>query len=124
MKIRLRGNSIRYRLDTKDVELLKENDKVEEHTWIGAHNLHFCVRSRGGIILPAIKLDGTGVHLSLPTVIVEKWVETDEVGIEFDITNPDGSILKILVEKDFKCLTERDEDDSAAFENPNAGKAC
>ncbi|GEP94075.1 DUF7009 family protein [Chitinophaga cymbidii] len=124
MKIRIRGNSIRYRLDKKDIDVLNEHGKVEEHTWIGAHNLHFCIRSRGNIVQPAIKLEGSGVHLSVPSPVIEKWAGTEEVGFDFDILNPDGSALKILVEKDFKCLTVRDEDDSAAFENPNAGKTC
>lgn len=123
MKIRIRGNSIRYRLDKNDIEKLKETDKVEEHTWIGAHNLHFCIRSRN-MVIPAIKLEGSGVHLSVPALLVEKWISTEETGFSFDIVNPDGSVLKLLIEKDFKCLTVREEDDSAAFENPEAGKAC
>lgn len=124
MKIRIRGNSIRYRLDKNDIDVLKETDRLEEHTWIGAHTLHFCIRSRNNIVQPAIKLEGSGIHLSVPSPVIEKWIGSDETGFNFDIINPDGSALKILVEKDFKCLTVRDEDDSAAFENPNAGKNC
>ncbi|HEY8916022.1 MAG TPA: hypothetical protein VIM87_06265, partial [Chitinophaga sp.] len=64
------------------------------------------------------------VHLSLPLAQVQQWIKTEQVGIEQEIANPDGSILKIVVEKDFKCLTTRDEDDSQAFDNPLAAHNC
>ncbi|RPD41382.1 DUF7009 family protein [Chitinophaga barathri] len=124
MKIRIRGNSIRYRLDQADVARIRETGKVEEHTWIGAHALHFCIRSRENLFAPAVKLEGWGVHLGIPAPYFSQMLDTDETSLDFSLKNPDGSELKILVEKDFKCLTVRDEDDSQAFENPNAGKTC
>ncbi|SFD25214.1 hypothetical protein SAMN05518672_1011277 [Chitinophaga sp. CF118] len=120
MKIRIRGNSIRYRLDKQDIQLLREQQKVEETTTIGAGTLHFCIKSKNSG--PAIKLEQSGVHLSLPAEQVKNWVETEEVGFSLELPNSDGSVLQILVEKDFKCLTERDEDESMAFDNPT--KSC
>lgn len=117
MKIILSGNHIRYRLDAEDIIRLKENEKVEEHTWIGANNLHFCLRSRSNISLPAIKLEGTGVHLSIPTPMLENLTETDENGFDFEVSNPDGSMLKIQVEKN---QTLSAEVDRSAFDKPNA----
>src|SRR5687768_1599631 len=124
MKIRIRGNSIRYRLDQADVARILETGKAEEHTWIGAHALHFCIRSRDNISAPAIKLEGFGVHLGIPAAFFNRKLESDETGFDFSMKNPDGSELKILVEKDFKCLAVREEDDSQAFDNPNAGQNC
>jgi len=40
MKIRIRGNSIRYRLDKADIATLQEQQQVEEVTTIGAGTLH------------------------------------------------------------------------------------
>lgn len=123
MKIRIRGNSIRYRLDQADVARLQETGKTEEHTHIGAGTLHFCIRSRD-TGAPAIKLESNSVHLGIPAAWLSRMFEPAEVGFDHQFENPDGSVLKILVEKDFKCLTVRDEDDSHAFENPDAGKNC
>jgi len=123
MKIRIKGNSIRYRLDKVDIELLQELNKVEDMTHIGDHVLHFCIRARE-IPEPAIRMENNGVHLSVPLSQITQWITTDQVGFNQDFPNPDGTILKILVEKDFKCLTERDEDDSQAFDNPQAGESC
>lgn len=121
MKIRIRGNSIRYRLDKTDVQALKEGGKVEEQTQIGAQHLHFCIRIREKT---AIKLEGASIHMSIPETQAREWIGTELVGLQFDIQNPDNSILKILIEKDFKCLTEREEDDSSAFENPLSAHNC
>jgi len=121
MKIRIRGNSIRYRLDKADIQALKENGKVEEETHIGAHSLHFCIRTGDK---QRVKLEGSGVHMTIPAEQAQTWTDTDQVGFEFEQQNPDNSVLKILVEKDFKCLTEREEDDSNAFENPLSKHEC
>jgi hypothetical protein len=120
MKIRIRGNNIRYRLDKKDIQTLQEQQKVEETTTIGAGTLHFCIKAKASG--PAIKLEQTAVHLSIPAEQIKQWTETEQVGFSLELPNPDGSVLSILIEKDFKCLTERDEDESLAFENP--AKSC
>ncbi|WP_119079096.1 DUF7009 family protein [Chitinophaga alhagiae] len=124
MKIRIRGNSIRYRLDKADIAVLEARGKVEEHTRIGAHSLHFCVRSKEGLQAPAIQLEGPAVHLAVPATQIQAWTGTDLTGFDAVIINPDGSELKILVEKDFKCLTERGEDESQAFDNPLSSHTC
>lgn len=121
MKIRIRGNSIRYRLDKADIGALKEHGKVEEETHIGAASLHFCVRIGDK---HKVKLEGSGVHMSILAEKAKEWIDTDLVGIQFEQQNADNSVLKILIEKDFKCLTEREEDDSNAFENPLSKHEC
>ena len=123
MKIRIKGNSIRYRLDKVDVELLETVGKVESVTHIGAGVLHFCVRSKE-ISDPVIKMEHSSIHLLIPAEKLSVWYAPDQVGFELVLPNEDGSDIKLLIEKDFQCLTARDEDDSQAFENPNAGKNC
>lgn len=123
MKIRIRDNSLRYRLDKKDINLLQEQQQVASDTIIGAGKLHFCIKARAADAA-AIRLENNAVHLSLPLPQVRQWTETDQVGFELELPNTDGSVLKILVEKDFKCLTERGEDESAAFDNPLAKHNC
>jgi len=78
MKIRIRGNSIRFRLTRGDVDTFEKTGSVEE-------TIHF------------------GDALGGPL-----------------LANPESeNPLRILVEKDFKCLQVRkDEDESDAFPNP------
>jgi hypothetical protein len=50
--------------------------------------------------------------------VARAWANGDEVGFE-GLVGP----LRVLVEKDYACLTERPhEDDADAFPNPN--KSC
>lgn len=123
MKIRLRGNSIRYRLDKIDMELLETVGKIDSITHIGAGTLHFVIRGKD-IPAPIAKLEHDGVHLLIPITQLQLWISSGEVGFSLNIANEDGSTLAILVEKDFKCLTDRDEDDSQSFDNPMASKNC
>lgn len=116
MKIRIRGNSIRYRLDKADIATLHEQQQVAEVTTIGAGTLHFSIHAKAGD--PAITLEANGVQLFLPVEQVSTWITTEQVGFKHELPNADGSVLHLLIEKDFKCLTERDEDESQAFENP------
>jgi archaellin len=118
MKIRIRGNSIRYRLDKKDIGILQESQQISETTTIGASSLQFAINAGG----PVIKLENTTIILSIPSEQLKTWTGTEQVGFSLELSNPDGSVLQILVEKDFKCLTERDEDESMAFDNPT--KSC
>ena len=122
MKIRIRGNSIRYRLDKLDIAALEQQGKVEEDTRIGAGALHFCLKAKD-TDKAGIKLEASAVHLSLPRQQVTQWIQTEQVAIEQELPNPDGSVLKILIEKDFKCITS-DEDQSQAFDNPLAKDNC
>jgi hypothetical protein len=123
MKIRIRGNNIRYRLDKQDIATLQQTGKVEEETRIGQATLHFCIKAKD-TANASIKLEQHGVHLSLPLQQVQQWAGSEQVGIDQELPNPDGSVLTILVEKDFKCLTDRNEDESQAFDNPLAGHNC
>ena len=70
----------------------------------------FAVRFSGG--------EDTVVAVVLPSDQVAHWAKTGEIGLYF---TTDWN-LKVAVEKDFRCLDEkRDEDESDNFANPNAG---
>jgi hypothetical protein len=116
MKIRIRGNSIRYRLDKKDIATLQEQQQIVEVTTIGASALLFIIKAADKV---DIKLEANSVYLFLPHAQLDQWINTEQVGFEHHVANADSSELYILVEKDFKCLTERTEDESNAFDNPN-----
>jgi hypothetical protein len=115
MKIRIRGNSIRYRLDKKDIEVLQIEQQVSETTPIGAASLHFAITAGA----PSIVLEQNTVTLYVPAQQLKTWILTEQVGFSMELPNPDNTSLHILVEKDFKCLTERNEDETMAFDNPS-----
>jgi archaellin len=118
MKIRIRGNSIRYRLDKKDIEILQVEQQVSETTTIGPASLHFTITAGSA----SITLEQNTLTLYVPAQQLKTWILTEQVGFSLELPNPDNTQLQILVEKDFKCLTERNEDETMAFENPS--KSC
>lgn len=116
MKIRISGNSIRLRLSQSEVESFKETGK-----W--AEILHF---PNGSALVYRLR-EGTDTLVSYAqdvlTVVlceeeVEIWVNSDQVGVRAELDLPNGDKLSILVEKDFKCLTNGVEDQSDMFPNP------
>jgi len=121
MKLRIRGNSLRLRLTRSEVEKLKLEEKIEER-----------VNFPGGEFLTyrlalADVLYATLSHHTLQVDIPRKegleWIYSEEISLEEQTLAANGDELRILVEKDLQCLTERvGEDDSDAFPNPN--KEC
>ncbi len=59
--------------------------------------------------------DGDSIVIKSPESYVQKWNTDDRVG--FDGYDTIG--LYILIEKDFQCLTHRNEDESDLYPNPN-----
>lgn len=62
--------------------------------------------------------DNNTITITLSQPEVDTWVASEQVGIKGNLTLENGDKLSILVEKDFKCLTERSEDESDMFPNP------
>lgn len=126
MKLRLRGNSVRLRLTQAEVKAL-EHDLSAEGAVIfgpaGQPRLVYRVEA-SAVERPAVSMSVSGletlVKITLPHPQVAVWANGSEVGIYFE--EPWG--LKVAIEKDFRCLNEkRDEDESDNFDHPNAASS-
>jgi len=126
MKLRIRDNSLRFRLDRREIDTLAESGRVESACkFAPSVSLRYCVSTR--VQDEALAADFTDGCISL-------WVRSEDavrlassglVGLDSVQPVGDGGVLKLLLEKDFQCLTERPgEDDSNAFDNPLASHAC
>jgi hypothetical protein len=116
MKLRIQGDSIRFRLTQTEVSKCGEADacigKVE---FPDGNTLIY--RLITGSALSSSFRDNV-ITITLPEAEVETWANSDQVGISGDLTLANERKLSILVEKDFKCLTERGEDERDMFPNP------
>ncbi|WP_323756144.1 DUF7009 family protein [Roseivirga sp.] len=116
MKLRIQGNSIRVRLTQTEVNQLGEGiDCISHLDFPNSSSLNY--RLSVATVL-GCKFSDNLITISLPETEVRGWATSDHVGIEGDLTLENGDKLSILVEKDFKCLTERAEDESDLFPNP------
>jgi len=120
MKIRILGNSIRFRLTQTEVKDLAEKGKVEERSQFGPATdaiLRYSLETNETNEITSF-FANNHIQVFLPKKMTVQWANSEEVGIQKNIPLGDGESLYVLVEKDFKCLTDRDEDESDHFPNP------
>lgn len=123
MKLRIKGNSIRIRLDRRDIERLVREGRVVDALQFGP-GLEF---SYAVEVAPAPRerpeasyAEGK-ITLRIDPADASEWLEGDRVG--FDHKQPvDGGVIRVLLEKDFACIDRpagEEEDDAFAFPNPS-----
>jgi hypothetical protein len=124
MKIRIQGNSLRFRLKQYEVESFREKGIIKEMISFGPEEkdqLRF-ILCRYEQAEFSLEQNGMTIQLNIPAAIADNWTHTETVGFEQMIESSKGEPVKILVEKDFKCLDGREEDNIGAYPNPM--KAC
>lgn len=121
MKIRIKGDSIRFRLTRSEVETLCKMGQFREETRFSDHVFSYAVKRYAG---PGMKAEFTNLGITL--FVNEDWLrgwETDEkVGFEALEHTGKSSSLHLLLEKDFVCLDQREEDQSDHYPNPKLEK--
>lgn len=119
MKIRIKGNSVRIRLTKTGVHLITTEGYLEEQTSFGTSALVYALqRVAEGTELSA-SFENNKITIHIPAVLLEHWATNEVVGFDARMPIGDGDTLYLLVEKDFKCLDNTDEDQSDNFDNPN-----
>jgi hypothetical protein len=113
MKIRIKGNSIRYRLTRSEVAALGTAGILSERSQFASKTFVYAIMTTNGDRLTADFIDDR-IVLSMPGKMVEELVNTDKVGFS-DLDGP----VSLLIEKDFTCLDNVEEDQSDNFPNPN-----
>jgi hypothetical protein len=121
MKIRIAGNSIRFRLKQPEVTQFKKAGYIKETIEFGPlqeEEISFSLASsaKGPI---SIEFVNNNVRVLLPDTLVNEWVDTDMVGIENKIESK-GKIISVLIEKDFACLDGSPLENEGSFPNPLA----
>jgi hypothetical protein len=115
MKLRIRGNSIRLRLTQGDVAGLISEGTVSEAVQFSAaptDRLIYSVQVSHSAAVPIASYTQGELLVTLPAARAVEWADSDQVGIEH--TQPaDGIELRIVVEKDFRCMQPRPEEDEA-----------
>lgn len=122
MKIRILGNSIRFRLSQTEVQLFDNQGEISDKIQFGLSTndqLRYSLKQVPDSDISASFINNH-IKVSVPQDIGKQWFTTNQIGFQTIIDLGNDSELKILVEKDFKCLTERaGEDESDNFPNPN-----
>jgi hypothetical protein len=118
MKIRIKGNSIRYRLGKSEVEEFKQEKYIEEFTDFGNSMFSYVLKVVNQPTVTAF-FNGATITIGVPPAIAKEWTDTDLVGFQHEYDLRNGSKLFLLVEKDFVCIDNTFEDQSDNYPNPN-----
>lgn len=121
MKIRIRGNSVRLRLTKSEVDKFHAEGYIEEHTQFGAATLTYALKRVADDKMTASFQDNT-ITMLLPEAQATAWCTTGKIGFDALMDLGSGNELYLLLEKDYKCLDNTDEDQSDNYENPLAAQ--
>ena len=117
MKIRILDNSIRLRFSQSELNELGISGSIcKSMKFPNGDQFKYGLFEVDGDLISS-EMRENEIKVLIPKAKVDELINTDLVGVKEDF---DG--LKILIEKDFKCLTDREEDETDLFENPMAGE--
>lgn len=123
MKLRINKNSVRLRLSQLEVKSIDEKGEVQCELNLGSGIFRYRLVKQGNVITTDYSKDC--ISIAVPEKVISDWTRTDQVGIDHQITLHNNEVLSVLIEKDFKCLTDRPhEDESDLFQNPLDKHSC
>ncbi len=122
MKIRIKENSVRFRLTRSEVDQVCTEGSYMEYTEFDTTHFSYGVTVKEDISDLMADFLGNSVILYLPKRFIEEWKHTDRVGFERQIPLKNGKTLLALLEKDFVCMDDNREDQSDNYPNPMTDK--
>jgi hypothetical protein len=102
MKLRFRENTLRLRVNRREVERLAAGEAVEEKVSFpnGAY-LRYILDTESEE--PAVSFREGVIRVTAPPAQVQDWAHGESIGIHFHLP-ADKLILKVSVEKDLQCV--------------------
>ncbi len=104
MKLRIKDNSLRFRLDRSDVAALEAAGRIEATTpFGGGARFRYALEASGDVDRLTAQMESERIVVYIPEALAEAWTQTGRVGLEAEQTVGEGGNLHILVEKDLGC---------------------
>lgn len=122
MKIRIKGNSVRYRLTKTEVETFCKTGYFEESTQFPDGKFTYALKAKDNIEHLEAAFDGESITLFVPKKESSNWANSNRVGFQYNLFPNDDNSLSLLLEKDFTCLDNTIEDQSDNYPNPLANR--
>ena len=119
MKLRIKGNSIRFRLTQSEVEIVEQIGLVKDQIkFSNSISLEYEIKAATGLEYVEATYSENKITLKVNESLIRDWAHSDQVTISSSLDLSSNENLTILIEKDFKCLSPRDEDESDMFPHP------
>ena len=127
MKLRIKGNSLRLRVSRSELASLLDGGRIEETIHFSASpeaKLTYALNSAVQSAAVSIEYEPQAVTVILSKDQTCVWGSESEVGVYGELDIGDAGFLEVIVEKDFACLDQSDEDNIDTYANPHAGTTC
>jgi hypothetical protein len=125
MKVRIKGNSIRFRLKEPEVNSFGEAGIITESIQFAPGEmkmLKFTIEKYSGKEFKSV-FENNEIKINVPDLIADQWMKTSQVSINEKILLKDDLTLTLLIEKDFACLDRSSDDNEGTYPNPLANCA-
>jgi hypothetical protein len=122
MKIRIKGNHLRFRLRQYDLTTLCNSGSIVERIEFGEtadEQISFSLEISNDENM-TIVYKNNRVQIFIPRDLLDEWTNTEKVGIAGDIATGMNRTVSVLIEKDFACLDANEEDNTGTYPNPLA----
>ena len=122
MKLRLHRNSIRFRLSQSEVVELNKQGVLSE-------SISFDINPENQISYLLEQTQKENIYSTfqnnqlkvyIPEASIDHWANSvEQIGIYAELPLAEGHLLKVVIEKDFKCLIDRPgEEEGDLYPNP------
>jgi len=122
MKLRIHGNSIRFRITQGEMAALVDGARLEDSVQFGPTQteiLSYALEISPQCSEVRASYSKGVIQVTLPLNLAQPWASTNQVGIEHVQSIAKGVALKIVLEKDFQCFHPRPgENEGDNFPNP------
>lgn len=119
MKIRIKGASVRFRLTKTEVSTIVHKGYLEDYTPFPVHAFIYALEKTDNGNELSATFEDHKLTMKVPATMLKNWDINDVITHENDMPLNDTESLHLLLEKDFVCLDNTDEDQSDNYANPN-----
>jgi hypothetical protein len=122
MKLRFHQNSLRLRVNRREVELLATGQAVTQQVHFPDDTEFSYVLQSVSSASPHVEFKRGVIRVEVPTSELQDWALADAIGMYFELP-ANGACLKVAVEKDLECVdVSPEERDPDAY--PRSSKKC
>jgi hypothetical protein len=120
MKVRISNNKVRFRLTQPEVNYFHEKGIVTETLAFGNNDedqLKFSLQTTDSFEIN-ISFSVNHVIVLVPKSMAKEWATTEQAEFKGEVKTATGKTIKVLVEKDFRLIDEREEENKETYSNP------
>jgi hypothetical protein len=129
MKLRCKPNSVRFRLNQKEVAQFVQTGEVAERIEFpgpAATVFRYCLQLGNKPGCSGVRFENGELAITVPGEQAVAWASRqDEVGLYYNHEVAGGRSLRVMIEKDYQCTDgPADEIDPAGYPHPLARTGC